>query len=336
MRTAAVYGASGLRRRDQTIAYARRVALTRSRKVDVATALTLITIAMWALNIPVSKVALGDWEPMSFSLVRFGLGGLLYAVWVLARERTLRIQRRDIPMFLAGGFIGIFLNQVGYMYALEQTTASTVVLIMATTPIWTALMARALGWEFVKPVFWVAIGVATLGVLLVLWGSGGSVEMSSITGDLLALLMAATWGSYSVIVRPLMDRYSPAHVSACMMLVGTVPLVVVGLPQLLDQDFATFTPSGWIGMGYALVGSLIIANLLWFYAIRRVGAAKTVAFMPLQPFLGIIFSALLLGETLDWRQGIGGVVIVGAILVATRAVVPLARAVDPAAAGLLE
>jgi len=210
------------------------------------------------------------------------------------------------------------------------------VLIMATTPIWTALMARALGWEFVKPMFWVAIGVATLGVLLVLWGSGGSVELSSITGDLLALLMAATWGSYSVIVRPLMDRYSPAHVSAWMMLVGTVPLVVVGLPQLLDQDFATFTPSGWIGMGYALVGSLIIANLLWFYAIRRVGAAKTVAFMPLQPFLGIIFSALLLGETLDWRQGIGGVVIVGAILVATRAVVPLARAVDPAAAGLLE
>ncbi len=312
------------------ITYPRRVAIgARSRRVDIATVLALITVAMWALNIPVSKLALDDWEPMSFSLVRFGAGAIIYGVWVLLREGSLRIQRRDVPMFLAGGFIGIFLNQVGYMYALEKTTASTVVLIMATTPVWTALFARALGWEFVRPMFWLAIAIATLGVLLVLWGSGGTIKIDSITGDLLALLMAATWGSYSVIVRPLMDRYSPAHVSAVMMLVGTVPLVVVGLPQLLGQDFGTFGTAGWAGMAYALFASLIVANLMWFYAIRRVGAAKTVSFMPLQPFLGIVFSAILLGETLDWKQGIGGIVIVGAIIVATRSVEPLPKRVDP-------
>lgn len=307
-----------------------------TRKVDVATALALITIALWALNIPVSKVALDDWEPLSFSLVRFGLGGLMYAAWVIARERRFRVERRDLPMFIAGGLIGIFLNQLGYMYALEKTTASTVVLIMATTPIWTALVARILGWEFVKPLFWLAIGVASFGVLLVLWGSGGTIEMDSIVGDLLALLMAATWGTYSVIVRPLMDRYSPAHVSAVMMLIGCIPLTIFGLPQLLSQDFATFGPAGWIGMGYALFISLIIANLLWFLAIRRAGSAKTVAFMPLQPFFGIVFSAILLGEQLDWKQGVGGLIIVGAIIVATRSVVPVPRRVDPGAGGNMD
>ncbi len=307
-----------------------------ARKVDIATALALITIALWALNIPVSKAALDDWEPLSFSLVRFGLGGLMYAVWVIARERRFRVERRDLPMFIAGGMIGIFLNQLGYMYALEKTTASTVVLIMATTPIWTALVARILGWEFVKPLFWLAIGVASLGVLLVLWGSGGTIEMDSLVGDALALLMAATWGTYSVIVRPLMDRYSPAHVSAVMMLIGCVPLTLFGLPQLLSQDFGTFGPAGWIGMGYALLISLIVANLMWFYAIRRAGSAKTVAFMPLQPFFGIVFSAILLGEQLDWKQGVGGLVIVGAIIVATRSVVPVPRRVDPGTGGNMD
>lgn len=309
------------------------MAAARGRWADTATVITLITIAMWALNIPVSKLALEDWEPLAFSLVRFGIGGLIYGAWVLLREGSLRVERRDWPMFAAGGLIGIFLNQIGYMYALEKTTASTVVLIMATTPIWTALVARALGWEFVKPLFWLAIGVATFGVLLVLWGSGGTVQVESIQGDLLALLMAVTWGTYSVIVRPLMDRYSPAHVSAVMMLVGTVPLIAFGGPQLASQDFGSFGPAGWIGMGYALFASLIIANLLWFHAIRRVGSARTVAFMPLQPFLGIVFSWMLLGERLDWRQLVGGLVIVGAIVVATRSVVPLPRRVDPGAAG---
>ena len=157
--------------------------------------LALITIAMWALNIPVSTLALDDWEPMSFSLVRFGAGALLYGVWVLLREGTVRIQRRDITMFLAGGFIGIFLNNVAFMYALEKTTASNVVLIIATTPIWTALVARALGWEFVKPLFWIAFAFAIFGVFLVLWGSGGTIELDSIVDDLLALSMAATWGT---------------------------------------------------------------------------------------------------------------------------------------------
>ena len=114
------------------------------------------------------------------------------------------------------------------------------------------------------------------------------------------------------------------------MSVGTVPLLVVGLPQLLGQDFGTFGAAGWASMAYALFASLIIANLLWFYAIRRVGAAKTVSFMPLQPIIGIIFPAILLGETLDWKQGIGGVVIVAAIIVATCSVVPLPQRVDPA------
>lgn len=302
----------------------------------MAIALALITIVMWALNIPVVKIALSDWSPMAFTFVRFGAGGLIYAAWVLLRERSLRVQRRDIPVFILGGTIGIFLNQVSFMYAIEKTSASTVVLIMATTPIWTALVARLLGWEFVRPRFWGAILVATLGVLLVLWGSGATMQASSIEGNLLALVMAASWGTYSVLVRPLLDRYSPAHVSALMMLIGSPLLGIWGVPQLLEQNFGSFTPSAWTGMAYALIGSLIIANLLWFYAIRRIGAARTVSFLPLQPLFGVAFSAFLLGERLDWKQAAGGVIIIVAIAVAVRAVQPLPKPVEPAEAGLLE
>lgn len=325
-----------VRRSSGGIAYARCVAERKRSVFDLALVLTLTTVALWALNIPIVKLAVVAWNPMAFSFVRFAAGAVIYLIIVLVREGSLRVQRRDIPLFLIGGSVGIALNQYSFMYAVEQTTASTVTLLFATTPLWAALLARLLGWEFVKPWFWGAIGICTLGVLLVLIGSGATLSFSSLLGDVYALGAAVTWGTYSVLVRPLLQRYSATHVSAIMMLVGTPMIAILGVPQLLDQDFSNVAPGDWFGLGYALVASLIVANLLWFIAIHKAGTARAVALMPLQPFLGVIFSALLLGERLDWKQLAGGVIIIVGITIAIRSVHPVSPALDPRAAGQLE
>jgi len=318
------------------ITYARSVSVRKRSVFDLALVLTLTTVALWALNIPIVKIAVVGWNPMAFSFVRFGLGAAIYAVFVLVREGSLRVQRRDIPLFLVGGAIGIALNQYSFMYAVKETTASTVTLLFATTPLWAALVARLLGWEFVKPWFWGAIGICVAGVVLVLIGSGGNLSFNSLFGDVLALGAAATWGTYSVLIRPLLKRYSATHVSAIMMLVGAPLIAIVGLPQLLNQNFSHFTGGSWFGLGYALVASLMVANLLWFIAIHKAGTARAVALMPLQPFLGVIFSALLLGERLDWKELAGGVIIIIGITIAVRSVEPVVPALDPFASGQLE
>ena len=226
-----------VRRSSGGIAYARCVAERKRSVFDLALVLTLTTVALWALNIPIVKLAVVGWNPMAFSFVRFAAGTVIYLIFVLVREGSLRVQRRDIPLFLIGGTVGIALNQYSFMYAVEQTTASTVTLLFATTPLWAALVARLLGWEFVKPWLWGAIGICTLGVLLVLIGSGATLSFGSLLGDVFALGAAATWGAYSVLIRPLLQRYSATHVSAIMMLVGTPLIAILGIPQLLDQDF---------------------------------------------------------------------------------------------------
>lgn len=312
------------------------MAAARRSTFDLPLALTITTIALWALNIPVVKVGLEGWSPMAFSFFRFGIGALLYVAFVLVREGTLRVRRQDIPLFLIGGLTGIALNQYAFMYALKETSASIVTLLFATTPLWAALLARALGWEFVKPLFWVAVAVSIGGVFLVIVGTGATMDTASAWGVLLALGAPLTWGCYSVIIRPLLSRYSATHVSALMMAVGAPVVGIVGVPQLVDQDFGAFPASSWVAMAYALVASLIVANLLWFIAIHKAGSARAVALMPLQPFLGVLFSALLLGERLDWREGVGGVIIVIAVAVAVRNVVPVDRAHDQREVGIQE
>jgi drug/metabolite transporter (DMT)-like permease len=300
-------------------------AQVRSR-IDVALLLAFTAVALWALNVPVMKGALDAWSPMAFSFARFGAGALIYAGWVLVTERSLRIRRRHIPLFVIGGVVGIAINNYTFMYALEMTTASIVTLVFATTPLWAALMARVLGWEIVKPLFWIAVLLSGVGVFLVLIGTDAEFSVRSVEGILLAFGAPLTWGVYSVLVRPLLREYSASHVSAVMMLIGAPLLGIVGLPQLLTQEWTAFPTSAWVSIAYAIVASLVVANLVWFLAINRTGSARVVSVMPLQPFLGVIFAYLLLGERLGWVGVVGGGVIVVGVALAIRSVEPVPTA----------
>jgi drug/metabolite transporter (DMT)-like permease len=330
-----VYGVR-VRRVTARMAYPREVGAKQASKLDLALLLTLTTIALWALNIPVVKIGLEGWSPMAFSFIRFGAGAIIYIAYVLWREGSLRVRRKDIPLFVIGGAIGIAINQYAFMYALEKTTASTVTLVFATTPLWAALLARALGWEFVKPWFWPAIVISAAGVLLVLIGTGAELSFDSATGILLAFGAPITWGMYSVLVRPLLRDYSAMHVSAMMMIIGAPLIGIIGLPQALAMDWSQMITSSWVALIYALVGSLIFANLFWFVAIHRAGSSRAVALMPLQPFLGVLFSALLLSEKIDWKQAVGGVIIIIGVTIAVRSVIPINKDHDQREIGIQE
>ena len=109
-------------------------------------------------------------------------------------------------------------------------------MLMASVPIIAALLARRLGHERIGPRHLVGIAVAATGALLVLYGGGG-VGGAPLIGWLLGLATAATWATYSVLVRPLMARYSAERLSAAVLLTGSAMLIPVSLPQLAEQDW---------------------------------------------------------------------------------------------------
>ena len=125
-------------------------------------------------------------------------------------------------------------------------------------------------------------------------------------GDLLAFLGAATWGSYSVAIVPLLRRYSVWRISA-VLVVGQFALIT-GMPQLLDQgwDLARLV---WAGFAFAVLGPLVLTNFLWFTAIERVGPSRATLVTNLQPFLAALFAVVLLSEELTWLQVAGGMTI---------------------------
>jgi drug/metabolite transporter (DMT)-like permease len=248
-------------------------------------------------------------------VIRYGAAGLLFLLIVLAWERTLRIGVRDFGL-VGAAVVLLVLNQLSFVFALDLSTATTVALLFGTLPIWTALIARLVGVERLGRMFWIAAVLSFGGVVLVTAGSDGGLS-GNVLGNVLAVAGAATWGGYSVLIKPLMERYSPYRLSAILLLAVFVVLGVVGAPQVAEQSLDV-EGLVWVAFTFAVLGPLVLTNLLWFSAIDRVGPSRASLFANLQPFLAAIIALVLLSEELTMLQVAGGLAIGAGIVFSRR------------------
>ena len=282
------------------------------RRLSVVDAMLLGTVLLWALNLTVTKYLLQHgFKPLAYATIRYFAAATLFWCFTYSRERSFRIRLSDGKLVVLAAVL-IFVNQLGFVYGVDKAGAATVALILGTTPIWIGIIATSVGYERLQRSFWAAAVLSFLGVGLVAGGTGGF--SSKVGGDVLAVLTATTWAGYSMAIAPLMRRYSPFRISALVLALGWVPLAASGAVQVVDQGFH-FNALAWIGFGYAVVGPLFLTNILWFTAISRVGPSRASLFSNIQPFVGVVFAILLLGERLSRWEIVGGVLVIGAVLV---------------------
>ena len=286
----------------------------RVRRPEIADLMLFATVVIWSLNFTVTKYVLNHgFKPLAYGGVRFTAAAVLFVGVTWVREHSFRLRRRDIPFIVGAAVVGIFLNQVAFVYATKLTTATTVALIFGTLPIMTALFAAAGRIERLHSRFWVAAAVSFAGVCLVALGARGGIG-GDLWGYLLALVGAATWSAYSVAIAPLMTRYTASRISAYALSIGAVLLLIAGAPQLASQDYAALPTLVLVAYVFAVLGPLFLTNLLWFNSIERVGPSRASLYANLQPFLGAIFALLLLSESMTPIQVAGGLLIAAGIL----------------------
>ena len=276
--------------------------------------LLLVAVSLWAANFAIVKFGIGEFNPLAFPVLRFGVGGLAMMAIVRWREGTLRVAQSDLPLLVATAVLGITLNQICFVYALTNTSASNVALLGATGPIITALLATTVGLERLGRRHWLSVAIGMTGVVLIVGGGAGGSGGSSLLGDGLAL--GATFcSSASVLpIRPLMRRYSAWRILAFEMAVGSLLLLPIALPSLASQDLGRVSPAGWGSLGYAVVFTGVITNLLYFTSIGRVGPSRAAVFGYLQSFLGVLFAVVLLGERVAPIQIAGGLVVIASVI----------------------
>ena len=278
----------------------------------------LFMVVIWAVNFSVAKVALQELSPLAFNALRFPLAAALLYTIMRSRGAIPLPTRAELPRVLALGLLGNLLYQMFFIFGLDRTRAGNASLLLATTPIITALLSAGLGHERVKPRVWAGVIATFGGILLVVLGGRGAAEtgQSTLVGDLIMFGASIAWAFYTVGSRPLVDRYGALPITAWTLWIGAAGIVIAGLNATVHTAWSTVSPLTWAAVVYAGVLSIGVAYIIWYYGVEKLGNTRTSAYSNLTPVIALAVAWLWLGEVPTAAQVAGMVVILSGVSVA--------------------
>lgn len=282
--------------------------------------LMLGVVLIWGVNFTVVKLALRSLSPLSFNALRFGFATLIMLAIVRLTGESLRMARRDLPAVILLGLVGHTLYQVLFINGLARTTPANSSLLMATSPIFVAIYGHLLRIERANRVVWAGILLSFLGMALLVVGGGRSISLGRemLWGDLMVLLAAMVWAAYTAGSKPLLTHYSPLKLTTLTMIAGTIPLVFVSLPSLSSQDWSAVTIGAWGGLAYSTCMAIVVAYIVWYTSVQRVGNARTAVYSNLTPAVAVLVAWIALGDRLALLQVVGAAVVLAGIMLTRR------------------
>lgn len=274
----------------------------------------LIAVTAWGASFISTKVLLNNGlSAVEIYLVRFIIA-YLFTLLICPRP-ILSNSFRDEVSFVLCGICGGSVYFIAENMAVMYTLVSNVSLIVTLSPIITTVIVAVL-YKSEKISRGVVIGslTALLGVACVIFNSSMNLQVNPL-GDMLALLSAACWAVYSVILRPLSSVYGVWFITRKTFFYG----VLTAVPYLLLDDHHSslstlLVPEVAGNILFLGLFASLIAYLLWGGAVKHLGAVKSGNYLYFSPIVTLVLSAWLLGEKISVFGYTGCAMILGGVI----------------------
>jgi drug/metabolite transporter (DMT)-like permease len=269
----------------------------------------------------VSDVVLDIIPPFSLLTLRLLLGALVLALLRVVQGgglEKLKLPRARALRYLGVGLVGFGFSLGAQFVGTALSTAINGALITSASPAFILLFAALLLRERLQPVHLVAIGLATVGVLVIINPAEAELGGANFLGDVALGIAALTWGLYSVLAR-LVGRSGDTLLVTLYALIGglfvTIPASLIELGSN-PIDMSQIDLSVVLGVLYLGVISTAGAMWLWNRAFALVAASTASLFFFAQPLVGALLSVVLLGQVMTAALWIGSTLIVLGVLIA--------------------
>ncbi len=260
-------------------------------------ALGVLGVVIFAMTLPMTRLAVGDaaapqLSPAFVTAGRAALAGLLSLAYLVAQPAPWP-QRRQAGSFALSALGTVVGFPLFLAFALRQVDATHAAVVTGVLPLATAMVAAWVLGQRPSTGFWICAG---LGCGLVLgfaaWQGSGQLSL----GD--ALLLGAVFSAaVGYVAGARLAAEMPAQQVICWVLVLSLPLTLPAAWWLWPQAPARWT--SWLGFAYTAVFSMWLGFFAWYRGLALGGVVRVSQVQLLQPFLALLFAALVLGEPLD-------------------------------------
>ena len=276
----------------------------------------------------VAKILMRDHiEPFALVLLR-GLGAaplFWLADAFFIKEKT---DKKDFPRLFLLCIFGVTINQTLFIQGLSLTSPISAAIMMITTPILVVVIAA---FVIREKITWVRtagiiLGFAGAATLMLNSGLNAGGKEDNPLGDLFIFINALSWGTYLVLVKPLMKKYHTVTILRWTFTFSMIFIIPLGWNQLANVQWETFTPTAYGLLFFVIFFTTFLAYLLNVYALKELSPAVVSAYIYLQPVLTAIIAISTGNDSISWVKVFSALLIfTGVYLVSNTSLQPKAK-----------
>ena len=265
---------------------------------------------MWSSAFTSARVLVTHAPPLSVSAIRFLIAGAIVLGLARLAGQSLRLTPQQWRLTIVFGICQNALYLGLNFVAMQWVEASLASIIAASLPLWVGLTGWLIWSEGVPPLGIAGLIAGIIGVAMIM-GTRISDGVDPL-GVALCFIGALALTFATLAVRGASSGGNLLTVVGFQMLIGSAALCI---PDLVFETWhVDWSPVVVVAFLYTVFVPGILATILWFWLVRRIGATRAATFHFLNPFLGVAIAALLLGEKLGPLDVVGVIVITLGIL----------------------
>ena len=275
---------------------------------------------IYGVNYTVAKELMPDLlSPFGFIFCR--VAGALLLFWLLSSFiRSERIVNKDLLRMAVCGIFGVAGNQLMFFYGLNLTSPINAAIIMTCNPILVLLISALLIRERVtlRKVGGILLGLSGAAGLI-LYNNPLNMSPSNSVGDLFIFLNASSYAIYLVLVKPLMQKYSPITVIKWVFLFGFFIVIPFGIQDFLAINWGNFTASAWLAFLFVVVCTTFLAYLFNIFGLKELNPSTVSTYIYSQPLIASLVALFLGKDELTWVKVVATIFIfIGVYLVSIK------------------
>jgi drug/metabolite transporter (DMT)-like permease len=260
-----------------------------------------ITSVGWGFNWPVTKFLLSELPPLTLRGSTGVIGAALLALFAVLRRQSLEVPPEVWPRLILAGLLNVTAWMVLMGFALLWLPASEAALIAYTMPVWASLLAWPVLGERPTLIRTLALVMAFAGLAAIMGGNGIAASMTKLPGIVMVLGGSMCFALGTVLAKKLPIKLPPISAAAWQIGIGCLPIAIVGL-AIETSHVQAITRLGWALLVYSTVIQFCVAYLAWFAALSRLPASAAAIGTMAVPVIGVVASAIALGEPLGPGQ----------------------------------